>query len=92
MKAKQFMMATLIVMCAIAMTTVFTSCSKDDDDNKTTDDNKPTAAVMDYSLTVGDDMLNMLGLTVEYYDANGKVQSEQKKQLLAEKMKEVKAF
>jgi len=77
MKAKQFLMATLTVMCAIAMTTVFTSCSKDDDDNKTTDDNKPTAAVMDYSLTVGDDMLNMLDLTVEYYDANGKVQSEQ---------------
>lgn len=77
MKAKKFLLATLTVMCAIAMTTVFTSCSKDDDDNKTTDDNKPAAAVMDYSLTVGDDMFNYLDLTVEYYDADGKVQTEQ---------------
>lgn len=77
MKAKKLLLATLTVMCAIVLTTVFTFCSKDDDDNKTTDDNKPTAAVMDYSLTVGDDMFNYLDLTVEYYDANGKVQSEQ---------------
>ncbi len=69
-------MATLTVMCAIATTTVSISCSKDDDDNKTSDDNKSAAAVMDCSMTVGDDMFNYLDLTVECYDANGKVQSE----------------
>ena len=77
MKAKQFLMATLTVMCAMT-TTLLTSCSKDDDNNTTKDDDtSPVAAVMDYSLTVGDDMVNMFDLTVEYYDADGKVKSEQ---------------
>lgn len=31
---------------------------------------------MDYKLTVGDGMLGVLNLTVEYYDADGKVQTE----------------
>ena len=59
-------------------TTVFTACGSDDDDNTQNPpaDPTPAAAVMDYSLTVGDDMLNMPDLTVEYYDANGQVQSE----------------
>ena len=77
MKAKQFLMATLTVMCAMT-TTLLTSCSKDDDDNITkNDETTPIAAVMDYSLMVGDDMVNMFDLTVEYYDADGKVKSEQ---------------
>lgn len=71
-------MATLTVMCVIAMSTVFTACGSDDDDNNNPVDNTtPVAAVMDYSLTVGDDMFNYLDLTVEYYDADGKVQTEQ---------------
>ena len=55
---------------------MFTSCSKDDDEKTSGEDLTPVAAVMDYALTVGDDMLNTLNLTVEYYDANGKVQTE----------------
>ena len=77
MKTKKISWATLTVMCAMTMITVFSACSKDDDDKNSADDNKATAAVMNCNLTVGDDMFNYLDLTVEYYDANGKVQSEQ---------------
>lgn len=77
MNTKKFFRVALTAMCAIAMTTVFTSCSKDDDDSITTGNNKPVAAVMEYSLTVGDDMFNYLDLTVEYYGADGKIQTEQ---------------
>ena len=77
MKTKKISWATLTVMCAMTMITVFSACSKDDDDKNSADDNKATAAVMNCDLTVGDDMFNYLDLTVEYYDANGKAQSEQ---------------
>lgn len=64
----------LLMMTAVALT----GCGSDDDDNNTPkpDDTTPVAAVMDYSLTVGDDMLSLLNLTIEYYDADGKVQTE----------------
>lgn len=74
---KKYFMTLAAVLCCAMTTTVFTACGSDDDDPKNpADDTTPAAAVMDYSLTVGDDMVNMLDLTVEYYDANGKVQSE----------------
>ena len=69
---------TLAAVLSCAMTTtVFTACGSDDDDNNPVDDTTPVAAMMNYSLTVGDVMFNYFDLTVEYYDANGKVQSEQ---------------
>lgn len=77
MKTTKSFLAALIVICAMT-TTVFTACGDDDDNiNNSVDDNKPVAAVMVCELTVGDDMFNVLDLTVEYYDANGQVQSEQ---------------
>lgn len=60
---------------------ILTSCTKDGgDDPAPVEDTKPVATIMDYSLTVGSDMMNYLDLTVEYYDATGIVQSEQMKQ------------
>ena len=69
-------MTMAAVLCCAMISTVFTSCSKDDDDKNPVDNNKPVAAVMDVSLTVGDDMVGKLNLSVEYYDADGKVQTE----------------
>lgn len=67
----------LTLMCALAMTAVFTACGSDDASGTSGNDNKPVAAVMDVTLTVGDDMFKYLNLIVDYYDADGKVQSEQ---------------
>ena len=77
MNFKTFFGAALTVMCALARTTTLTACGGDDDNDKGGgSDNKPVAASMNTSLSVGDDMLKYLDLTVDYYDANGKVQSE----------------
>ena len=75
---KKIMMTLAAVLCCAMTTAVFTACGSDDDENNNPVDNTTSvAAVMDYSLTVGDDMFNYLDLTVEYYGANGKVQTEQ---------------
>ena len=76
MNIRKSLWAVLAAMC------IFTTCGGDDDpDNGTPNnpdnDSKLVAAAMNVSLTVGDDMFNYLDLTVEYYDADGKVQSEQ---------------
>lgn len=77
MYTRKFFLTALTMMCVMTTTTVFTACGDDDDNNTPADGNKATAAVMNCDLTVGDDMFNYLDLTVEYYDANGQVQSEQ---------------
>ena len=75
---KKNLMTLAAVLCCAMMTSMFTSCTKDDNVDPTpADDTKPVAGIMNYSLTVGDDMVNYLDLTIEYYDAAGKVQSEQ---------------
>lgn len=66
--------AAAALMLLMISAPVLTACDKDVDDNTT--DTTPAQAVMDYQLTVNDDMLNVLNLTVYYYDADGKVQSE----------------
>lgn len=77
MNFKKFFGVALTAMCALVMTTTFTACGGDDDDSKGGGDtNKPVAASMKASLTVGDDLINYFDLTVDYYDANGKIQSE----------------
>ena len=77
MNFKKFYEAALTVICALVMTTSFTACGSDDDNDKGGgSDNKPVAASMNTVLSVGDDMLKYLDLTVDYYDANGKIQSE----------------
>lgn len=74
------MKRNLMAAAALTLLTItvagLTGCDKDSDDTLNNDDNKPVAAVMDYSLTVGDDMLSLLDLAIEYYDADGKVQTE----------------
>lgn len=77
MNFKKFFGVALTAMCALVMTTTFTACGGDDDDNKGGGDtNKPVAASMKATLTAGDDLINNFDLTVDYYDANGKIQSE----------------
>lgn len=75
---KKTMMAAAALMLLMMTAVALTGCGSDDADTGTPkpDDTTPVAAVMDYSLTVGDDMLSLLNLTIEYYDADGKVQTE----------------
>ncbi|MBQ6653611.1 MAG: hypothetical protein IJM81_09535 [Prevotella sp.] len=74
---RKILMTLAAVLCCAMTTTVFTACGSDDDDNTTKpDDTTPVGAVMDYSLETSDAMLATFDLTVEYYDANGKVQTE----------------
>lgn len=76
MKTKKFFLAALTMMCAMT-TTVMTACSSSsDDDGGKTSSNDPVAATMDYVLTTSNEMLDILDVTIEYYDENGKVQTE----------------
>lgn len=68
-------MTLAAVVCCAMISTVFTACS-DDDDKDSAPDTKAVAAVMTCKMDVSDDILAALDLTVEYYDADGKVQSE----------------
>ena len=54
------------------------SCSKNDDDNESEKEKEqtPESVVSTFNLSVSDDMVNYLDITVEYYDENGKVQKE----------------
>ena len=71
MKTKKFFLAALTMMCAMT-TTVMTACSSSDDDGGKTSSNDPVAATMDYVLTTSNEMLDILDVTIEYYDENGK--------------------
>ncbi len=72
-------MTLAAVLCCAMTATGLTACGSDDDDGNTPkqDDNTPVAATMDYEMKVGDDMLRLLDITIEYYDDSGKVQTEQ---------------
>ena len=72
---KRLFMTLAAVVCCAMISTVFTACS-DDDDNDSADKTKAVAAIMNCKMDVSDDILAALDLTVEYYDADGKVQSE----------------
>ena len=74
---KKMMMTLAAVLCCAMTTTVFTACGSDDDNTTKPDANKAVAAAMDYSLTTSDEMLAIFDLTIEYYDANSNVQTEQ---------------
>ena len=76
-------MTIAAVLCCAMTTTVFTACGSDDDDNnRPVTDTTPVAAVMDYKLETTDAMLSMFDMTIEYYDADGKVQTEKMAQKL----------
>jgi len=61
-------------VCVALATTLFISCEKEK--ALAVEDNTPTSAEMSYKLSVNDEMLNTLDLTVEYHDADGQVQRE----------------
>jgi len=70
-------MTLAAVLCCAMTTTVFTACGSDDDSGTSkSEDTTPVAAVMEYSFTSSDAMLATFDLTIEYYDANGRVQTE----------------
>jgi major membrane immunogen (membrane-anchored lipoprotein) len=78
MNFKHFFGAALTVMCALVMSTTLTACGDDDDNGSKGggDDYKPVAASLNATLSVGDDLIQYFDLTVDYYDADGKLQSE----------------
>lgn len=78
MNFKHFFGAALTVMCALVMSTTLTACGSDDDNDSKGggDDFKPVAASLNATLSVGDDLIKYFDLTVDYYDADGKLQSE----------------
>lgn len=68
----------MTLAAALCCSVLFNACNKDNgNDSPEVDDTKPVSAVMEYSLTVGDNMLAALNLTIEYYDADGTVKTEQ---------------
>ena len=72
------------VLCCAMTTTVFTACGNDDDDYdniKPSVVETPVAVLMDYELETTQATLNILDLTVEYYDADGKIKNEPMKEL-----------
>ena len=66
-------------MTILAAGLLLSACGKENASNTTPApvETKPEAAVMEYSLTVGDDLLDACELTIEYYDVNGVVQTQQ---------------
>ena len=82
---KNLMTFAAVLCCSV----LFNACTKDNGGNPSEDDKTPAYAVMDYALSVGEDMLSALNLTIEYYDAEGKVKTEQMTQ--ASWTKKVKA-
>jgi len=69
---KHNLLTLAATICAAAM---LTACNSDD--NKTDEpEATPSAAVMQYNLTVSDDMLAAFDMTIEYYDTDGAVQNE----------------
>lgn len=73
---KKIIMASVAIICMTMISVSLTSCGGDDDKTNPVVDNKPVAGVIECSLTVGDDMFDKFNLSVEYYDENGKVQTE----------------
>ena len=78
---KKFMTLAAVLCCAMSLT-MFTACGSDDDNDKDSNntvqeyDATPVAAVLECSFEVSDDMLSVLDMAVEYYDNDGKLQTE----------------
>lgn len=62
----------LLMMSAVALN----ACGGNDDEiEPKSEDTTPVAALMEMSISVGDDMLAKLDLTVKYYDEDGRQQT-----------------
>ncbi len=80
---KKIMKTLAAVLCCAMISTLFTACGSDEE--KKTDDNTPVACGMSYMISIGRDLFDHANFTVEYYDANGKLQSEKMANELWEK-------
>ena len=80
---RKFLMTLAAVLCCAMISTLFTACGSDEE--KKTDDNTPVACGMSYMISIGRDLFDHANFTVEYYDANGKLQSEKMANELWEK-------
>ncbi len=72
-------MTLAAVLCCAMTTTVFTACGSDDDDKNNTNppvDNTPVAVLMNYEVGTTQATLSIVDVTIEYYDADGKIQNE----------------
>ena len=73
------MMAAAALICMTMTSVALISCGGDDDNDNvpsTPKSDNYTTSVMDFSYSVSDDALALVDFVVEYYDANGKLQSE----------------
>ena len=74
---KKFMMTLAAVLCCAMTTTVLTACGGGDDSDTPGADTTPVAAKLVSEITVSDDLVKYMDVTVEYYDATGAIQKEQ---------------
>ena len=77
---KKMMLTLAAVFCCAMSLIMFTACGSDDGDDSNNTVRKydvtPVAAMMECSFEVSDDMLSVLDMTIEYYDNDGKLQTE----------------
>ena len=79
---KKLMTRIAVVLCCAMTTIVFTACGDDDNNNiKPPVNNTFVAALMNYDLETTQATLNILDITVEYYDADGKIKNEPMKEV-----------
>ena len=74
---KKMMMTLAAVLCCAMTTTVLTACGGDDSGDTPGADTTPVAAKLVSEITVSDDLVKYMDITVEYYDATGAIQKEQ---------------
>ena len=70
-------MTLAAVLCCAMTTTVLTACGGDDSGDTPGADTTPVAAKLVSEITVSDDLVKYMDITVEYYDATGAIQKEQ---------------
>ena len=74
---KKIVLAAVALICMTMSTTVLTSCGSDDSKGGSDQPEKKIVyAVANFGVQVTDDMFKYGDFTIEYYDANGQVQTE----------------
>lgn len=71
---KKITMMFAAVICCAMTAIVFSSCG--DDESPAATDRTPVAAAMEYKMELGDQMLALFNMTIEYYDSDGTLKSE----------------
>lgn len=73
---KHFLMVAAALCCIMSSSVILTSCG-DDDKEEIKENKKPYAVEMTYTLSTTEDMLKYFDITVDYYNAAGRIQNEQ---------------